>query len=70
MKRMDQGVMETAAAAASSVAEEFSNTVHGAGELGRAAGRLAGQTVQDHPWRAIGLAVGVGFLIGLLARRH
>lgn len=70
MNPMDRGVMETAAAAASSVAAELSNTVHGAGELGKAATRLADQTVHENPWRAIGVAVGVGFLIGLLVRRH
>jgi len=70
MTPMDKGVMETAAATAASVAEELSNTMHGAGELGRAAGRLADQTVHENPWRAIGLAAGLGFLVGLLVRRH
>jgi ElaB/YqjD/DUF883 family membrane-anchored ribosome-binding protein len=70
MKPMDKGVMETAAETAANVATEFSNTMHEAGELGRAATRLADQTVRENPWRAIGLAAGAGFLLGLLVRRH
>lgn len=70
MKPMEKGVMETAAATAANVATELSNTMHEAGALGKAATRLADQTVHEHPWRAIGLAAAVGLLIGLLARRH
>ena len=70
MKPMDQGLMETAAATASNVATELSKTAREAGELGKAATRLADQTVREHPWRAIGVAAGIGLLIGLLLRRH
>ncbi len=70
MKPMDQGLMETAATTAANVAAELSNTVHEAGALGKAASRLADQTVREHPWRAIGAAAGIGLLIGLLLRRH
>lgn len=70
MKPMDKGVMETAAATAANVAAELSNTVHEAGTLGKAATRLADQTVRENPWHAIGVAAGLGFLIGLLVRRH
>lgn len=70
MKPMDKGVLETAAATAANVATEVSNTMHEAGQLGKAATRLADQTVRDNPWHAIGVAAGVGFLIGLLVRRY
>ncbi len=70
MKPTDKGVMETAAATAANVASELSQTMNTAGELGRAATRLADQTVRENPWRAIGLAASVGLLIGLLVRRH
>ncbi len=68
MKQMDAGVIETAAATAANVKTELSNTIQEAGALGKAATQLADQTVREHPWRAIGVAAGVGFLIGLLVR--
>jgi ElaB/YqjD/DUF883 family membrane-anchored ribosome-binding protein len=70
MKIVDKGVMQTAAATASSLASELSNTAHEAGRLGNAAAKLAGQTVRENPWRTVGLAAGVAFLLGLLMRRN
>ena len=70
MKPMEKGVMETAAATAANVATELSNTAHEAGRLGKAATQYADQSVREHPWRAIGVAAGMGILIGLLMRRH
>lgn len=70
MNAMGKGVMETAAATAANVASEASLTMDAAGELGRAATRLADQTVREHPWRAVGVAASVGLLIGLLLRRR
>jgi ElaB/YqjD/DUF883 family membrane-anchored ribosome-binding protein len=70
MNPTDKGVMETAAATAASVAAELSNTARGAGELGKAATKLADQTVRENPWYAIGVAAGIGFLLGVLVRRH
>lgn len=69
MKAVEQTVMETAATTASHVAHELSATAREAGRLGKAATQYADQSVHEHPWRAIGLAAGVGFLIGLLVRR-
>ena len=69
MNAMDKTVMETASATAANVATELSRTAREAGELGKAATRFADQTVREYPWRAMGLAAGVGFLIGVLARR-
>ena len=70
MKSTDKGVLENAAATASNAASELSQTMQQAGELATAATRLADQTVRHNPWRAIGVAAGIGFLIGLLMRRH
>jgi ElaB/YqjD/DUF883 family membrane-anchored ribosome-binding protein len=39
-------------------------------EKGKVAARATDEFVHDHPWQAIGVAAGVGFLIGwLLSRR-
>ena len=36
----------------------------------RAAGRVADDQLRDNPWRAVGVAAGIGLVIGLLLRRH
>ena len=36
----------------------------------RAAARATDDFVHDHPWGAIGVAAGVGFLVGLLVSRR
>ena len=36
----------------------------------RAAGREADAVLHDNPWRAVGLAAGIGLLLGLLMRRR
>jgi ElaB/YqjD/DUF883 family membrane-anchored ribosome-binding protein len=38
-------------------------------EQGRVAMEATEEYVHSHPWQSIGIAAGVGFLIGLLARR-
>ena len=69
MKPTDPGVMETAATTAANVVSGLTQTTHEASELGKAAARLAEQTVRENPWRAIGIAASVGLLIGLVLRR-
>jgi ElaB/YqjD/DUF883 family membrane-anchored ribosome-binding protein len=49
---------------------ELSRTAQAAGELGKAAGRYAGQTVRENPWRAAGILAGLGLLMGLALRRR
>lgn len=39
-------------------------------ELGRAGVRSADRTIRDHPYEAIGIAFGVGILIGALVARR
>lgn len=39
-------------------------------ERGKAAARATDDYVHDHPWRAVGIAAGVGFLVGLLLGRR
>ncbi|MDE2442330.1 MAG: DUF883 domain-containing protein [Betaproteobacteria bacterium] len=36
----------------------------------KAAGRAADDYVHDHPWRAVGIAAGVGLVIGMLIGRR
>jgi ElaB/YqjD/DUF883 family membrane-anchored ribosome-binding protein len=36
----------------------------------KAAGRAADDYVHDHPWKAVGVAAGVGLLLGLLIGRR
>lgn len=40
------------------------------GTRAREAGRTADDYVHENPWPAIGIAAGVGFLLGLLGRRR
>lgn len=43
---------------------------HGAAERSRAAAHATDDWVHLHPWSAVGLGAGVGFLIGLLVARR
>lgn len=36
----------------------------------KAAAKVTDVYVHDNPWRSIGVAAGVGFLIGMMSRRH
>lgn len=36
----------------------------------KAAAKVTDVYVHDNPWRSIGVAAGIGFLIGMLSRRH
>jgi ElaB/YqjD/DUF883 family membrane-anchored ribosome-binding protein len=38
-------------------------------EKGKQAARATDDFVHDHPWKSVGIAAGVGFLIGLLVNR-
>lgn len=42
---------------------------HTAAEKTNAAAHLTDDYVHKHPWQAVGVAVGMGFLLGLLVRR-
>jgi ElaB/YqjD/DUF883 family membrane-anchored ribosome-binding protein len=37
---------------------------------GKQAARVADEYVQDNPWRAVGIAAGVGIIIGMLISRR
>jgi len=39
-------------------------------DSGKQAARVTDEYVHDHPWRAVGIAAGIGLLIGLLIGRR
>ena len=39
-------------------------------DQGKQAARATDEYVHDHPWRAVGVAAGIGFVIGLLIGRR
>lgn len=39
-------------------------------DRGKQAARATDEYVHDHPWRAVGIAAGIGFVIGLLIGRR
>jgi len=39
-------------------------------DKGKQAARVTDEYVHDHPWRAVGIAAGVGLLVGLLIGRR
>lgn len=57
----------------SNLAQAKSSLLHAqevAVERAKAAGRAADDYVHENPWQSIGVAAGVGFLIGLLVGRR
>jgi ElaB/YqjD/DUF883 family membrane-anchored ribosome-binding protein len=39
-------------------------------EKAKAAGRATDEYVHDHPWKSVGIAAGVGLIVGLLISRR
>ncbi len=39
-------------------------------DRGKQAARVTDEYVHDHPWHAVGIAAGIGFLVGLLIARR
>jgi ElaB/YqjD/DUF883 family membrane-anchored ribosome-binding protein len=50
--------------------ERLSELQDTAADKARAAARATDQMVHDNPWKAVGIAAGVGFLLGLLVHRR
>lgn len=68
---------ERVSAARTRVQETIENTRERLAELqdsaidkARAAARTTDQMLHDNPWKAVGIAAGVGFLLGLLVHRR
>jgi ElaB/YqjD/DUF883 family membrane-anchored ribosome-binding protein len=54
----------------SAARERLSALAEDAAQRARAAAREADDYVRDHPWQSVGIAAGVGFLVGLLVSRR
>jgi len=39
-------------------------------DKGKQAARMTDEYVHDHPWRAVGVAAGIGLIVGLLIGRR
>jgi ElaB/YqjD/DUF883 family membrane-anchored ribosome-binding protein len=59
-------VEENLARAKGSLAEAQAAVV----DKAKAVGRVTDDYVQDNPWRSVGVAAGVGFIVGLLIGRR
>lgn len=65
-----QDLRERAAAALVRAKEKMQDAQFAVSENTRAAARATDHWVHEHPWSAIGVGAGVGFLIGLLVARR
>jgi ElaB/YqjD/DUF883 family membrane-anchored ribosome-binding protein len=50
--------------------DDLKAVIQRAGEKAVERGKAADQMIRDHPYQTIGLAFGLGLLIGILARRR
>lgn len=50
--------------------ERLTDLQESATDKARAAAHATDQLVHDNPWKAVGIAAGVGFLLGLLVHRR
>ncbi len=50
--------------------KQLSDLEEGLVERSKAAARATDELVQEHPWKAVGIAAAVGFLLGMLTSRR
>lgn len=67
---MSQAVRERIAANLKSVKAKLSETEQLVTEKAKVAVKATDEYVHDNPWQSIGVAAGIGFLIGLLVSRR
>jgi ElaB/YqjD/DUF883 family membrane-anchored ribosome-binding protein len=66
--RISTPINETRMLPTDRLVDDFKLLAQRAGEKARDGARAAGRVVHDHPYQTIGVALGVGLLMGLLAR--
>ena len=67
--RLSSPVNETRALPAETLVDDFKVIVQHAEQRARERARAADKAVRDHPYQTIGIAVGLGMLIGALGQR-
>ena len=67
--RLSSPVNETRILPTERLVDDFKLVAQRAGEKARESAKAADKVVRDHPYQTIGIALGVGALIGALARR-
>jgi ElaB/YqjD/DUF883 family membrane-anchored ribosome-binding protein len=67
--RLSSPINETSTSRTEKLLDDFKLMVQRAEETARERAQAADKLVRDHPYQTIGIAVGVGVLIGALARR-
>lgn len=68
-----EGAAEVRSRVQATLAQAKSNLLHAQEAVvtkAKAAGRAADDYVHQNPWQSIGMAAGVGLLLGMLIRRH
>ncbi len=68
--RLSSPVNETHSFAADRLVDDFKLMAQRAGQKARDGARAADRVVHEHPYQTIGIALGMGLLIGFLARRR
>ena len=68
--RLSSPVNETRSLPTNRLVNDFKLVATRAGQKAREGAKAADKVVRDHPYHTIGIAVGLGVLIGALARRQ
>jgi ElaB/YqjD/DUF883 family membrane-anchored ribosome-binding protein len=67
--RLSDPVNETRAVPTERLVDDFKLVIQSAEEKVRERARAADKVVRDHPYQTVGIAVGLGVVIGALAQR-
>lgn len=67
--KLDEARTEEHSRSDERIIDELKAMIHRAEEKAREGAKAADKVVRDHPYQAVGIAFGLGLLIGVLARR-